>query len=411
MAEEPGRRRTLTSILRVGGFVVAAAGAVVLTVLLSWSKANGTADAPASHTVHGTRQFGTPSSPEVHRTHHAATHHAPTHHAPTHVAAPRPWLAPAKGRGHLRPGSRPSALPGMLLIADKLNNRLIIVDPRGRIRWQFPRPGDLAHGQSFRVPDDAFFTPDGRYIIATQEDNAVISIINVARHRIVYRYGVPGHPGSGRNHLSNPDDAMVLPNGDIFTADIMNCRLLLIAPHTHRPLRVIGRTTTACRHAPPRHWGSPNGAFPMAHHRFLVTEINGDWVDAIGLHGKVYWSTHPPRVVYPSDSNQIGRNRFLTVDYSARGQVVIFTRRGRPLWRWYGPPHHPLNHPSLALPLPNGYIALNDDYNHRVLIVNPRTKRVVWQYGVSGVPGRRPGYLDNPDGIDLVPPNSLVATR
>jgi hypothetical protein len=202
---------------------------------------------------------------------------------------------------------------------------------------------------------------------------------------------------------------MMLPDGKIITADIENCRLLLLKPHRHTPVRIIGRTTTACMHAPPRRWGSPNGAFPMRDGRFLITEINGDWVDAFGLNGRVYWSTHPPGVSYPSDSNQIGRNRFLTADYSFPGQVVIFTRRGRCLWRWHGPKHHLLNHPSLALPLPNGDIVLNDDYNNRVLIVNPRTRRVVWQYGVTGVAGRRAGYLNNPDGIDLVPPNSLLA--
>ena len=204
---------------------------------------------------------------------------------------------------------------------------------------------------------------------------------------------------------------MLLPNGDILTADIKNCRLLLIAPHTHAPSHVIGLTTNACRHAPPRHWGSPNGAFPMPDGHFLVTEINGDWVDAIDLRGKVYWSTHPPGVTYPSDSNQIGRNRFLTVDYSTPGQVVIFTRNGRKIWSWSGPPRRPLDHPSLALGLPNGDVVLNDDYNHRVLVVDPRTNKIVWQYGVTGVPGRRNGHLDNPDGIDLVPPHSLLITH
>ena len=67
-----------------------------------------------------------------------------------------------------------------MLIADHLNNRLLIVDPQGRIRWAFPRRGDLGPGQTFRVPDDAFFSPDGRYIIATEEDDQVISVINVA---------------------------------------------------------------------------------------------------------------------------------------------------------------------------------------------------------------------------------------
>ena len=85
----------------------------------------------------------------------------------------------------------------------------LIVDRYGRLRWEFPRPGDLAPGQTFLQPDDAFFSPDGRLIIATQEDDQVISVISVARSRIIYRYGVPETPGSGPGHLFNPDDAML----------------------------------------------------------------------------------------------------------------------------------------------------------------------------------------------------------
>ena len=94
-----------------------------------------------------------------------------------------PGSARPHGRGHLAPGSDPSALPADVLIADHLNNRLLIVDPQGRIRWQFPQPGDLAPGQTFQVPDDAFFSPDGRHIVATQEDDFVISVIDVAAHK------------------------------------------------------------------------------------------------------------------------------------------------------------------------------------------------------------------------------------
>lgn len=324
-----------------------------------------------------------------------------------------PWLIPVStaDHGHLRPGSDPSVLPSALLIVDKFNNRLIVVDPTGRVRWQFPRPGDLAPGQTFRIPDDAFFSPDGRYIIATQEDQSVVTLIDVARHRIVWRYGVPGHPGLTADHLSNPDDAMVMPDGNVITADIKNCRLLIVARRAHVPLHVIGTTTNACRHAPPTHWGSPNGVFPTFDGRYLVTEINGDWVNEIGLNGHVFWSTHAPGVGYPSDTNQIARDRYLTVDYSSPGQVVIFNRSGRRLWHWTGRGADALDHPSLALPLPNGDIAVNDDYNHRVVVIDPRTDRIVWQYGVTGQPGSRAGYLNNPDGIDLVPPHSFLVTH
>ncbi len=314
-----------------------------------------------------------------------------------------PWLSSAHGRGDLARGSNPSALPADVLIADHLNNRLVIVDPLGRIRWSFPRRGDLARGQTFLVPDDAFFSPDGRYIVATQEDDQVISVIDVATRKIVYRYGTPGMPGMGPNRVDNPDDAMMLPNGDIIAADIKNCRVIIVRPPAHRPLRIFGQTANGCAHDPPTSFASPNGAFPMVDGHYLVTEINGDWADELSLAGRVLWSAHPPGVAYPSDTNEIYPGCYLTTDYSAAGQVVEFDTRGHLMWRFGG-----LNHPSLALPLPNGDILVNDDFNHRVIVIDQAAHRIVWQYGHTGVPGAGPGYLNDPDGVDLVPPDSLL---
>jgi hypothetical protein len=320
--------------------------------------------------------------------------------------ASAPWLAPAGGAGHLGPGSDPSALPADVLIADHRNNRLVIVDPAGRVRWVFPRPGDLAAGQSFLVPDDAFFSPDGKYIVATQEDNFIISLIDVATSKIVYRYGIPGRPGSGPGLLNNPDDALLTPAGKIVTADIKNCRIALIAPPAHSALRIIGQTRQDCMHDPPHRFGSPNGAFPLTDGNYLVTEINGAWANEMSLGGHVAWSANPPGVAYPSDTNEVYPGRYLTADYADPGQVVEFSAQGRLLWRLGG-----FSKPSLALPLPNGDILLNDDFNHRVVVVDPRTNRIVWQYGHTGIAGQAPGYLNDPDGVDLVPPNSLLVTH
>jgi hypothetical protein len=41
-------------------------------------------------------------------------------------------------------------------------------------------------------------------------------------------------------------------------------------------------------------------------------------------------------------------------------------------------------------------------------VVDPVTNRIVWQYGHTRVSGRAPGYLNDPDGVDLVPPDSLL---
>jgi hypothetical protein len=149
----------------------------------------------------------------------------------------------------------------------------------------------------------------------------------------------------------------------------------------------------------------------MGNGDFLVTEINGDWVDALSPAGQVGFSVHPPGVSYPSDTNEIRPGDYLTSDYSTPGQIVEFNQAGQPLWRFQPSGAQALNKPSLALPLPNGDVLCNDDFNHRVIVVDPHTNRIVWQYGHTGVAGASPGYLNDPDGVDLSPPWSLMVVH
>jgi DNA-binding beta-propeller fold protein YncE len=295
-----------------------------------------------------------------------------------------------------------------VLIADEGNRRLLLVDPHGRIRWLFPSPGVLRRDQVFGPPDDAFVSADGRSIVATQEMNETISVIDIATGRITRRYGHPGVPGSGPGYFSHPDDAMLLPGGEVLGADILNCRILLLS--SRRITRQFG-STSACGHDPPRQFGQPNGAFPLKDGHFLITEILGDWVDEMSLHGHVYWSAHPPGVSYPSDANEVSPGRYIVADYSYPGQIVIFSRTGHVVWRFRPTGAAALNHPSLALPLPSGNVLVNDDYNDRVIVISRKTNRIVWQYGHDGVPGRAAGHLNNPDGVDLAPPESLLMTH
>lgn len=304
---------------------------------------------------------------------------------------------------NLAPGSNPSALPGDVLIADRSNNRLLVVDPQGRIVWSFGNASTLP------LPDDAFFSANGRQIVATEEDVDRIALIDVAKRRVVWRYGTVDAPGSAPNQVAHPDDAMLLPGGRILAADIENCRLLVLRPPLHSPERAFGSPAEGCHHAPPVAWGSPNGAFPTSGGGYVVTEINGAWVDGLSAAGQVGWATHPPGVYYPSDTNQVRPGLYVTVGWQSPGILETFDRHGRLHWRYQPRPGDPqLDHPSLALPLPNGDFLVNDDFNDRVIVVDPRTNRIVWQYGHTGVAGSSPGYLDRPDGVDLAPPQSLV---
>jgi hypothetical protein len=69
-----------------------------------------------------------------------------------------------------------------------------------------------------------------------------------------------------------------------------------------------------------------------------------------------------------------------------------------------------LDHPSLAQQLPNGEICVNDDYRDRVVIINPMTKQIVWQYGQTNNPGTGVDQLHIPDGFDLLAPDSTTPT-
>jgi hypothetical protein len=323
-----------------------------------------------------------------------STPSAPANHADSHALT--------------RPGSNASALPGNVLIADKANDRLVEVDPYGHVVWRFPRPGDLAPGQTFRVPDDAFFDPSGRSIVATQEDDFAISVIDTHRNRISYRYGVPGVPGATADHLYNPDDAIALPGGRILTADIKNCRLLVLRPPSYVPAWQLG-ATGGCVHDPPRSFASPNGAFPASGGDTIVTEITGDWVDVLSRSGRLVRAIHAPGFTYPSDTNELRPAVYLSVNYTSPGAIETFDSKGRLLWRFAPQGANALDHPSLAIPLPNGDILANDDYNDRVIVVDPHSDRIVWQYGHTGRAGTRPGFLNIPDGVDLAPPNNLVS--
>jgi hypothetical protein len=314
------------------------------------------------------------------------------------------WLPssdPVLARLGLPPVPSGSRLPGYLMIADRDNNRLIIVNPAKQIVWRFPPGRGRGSPRILSEPDDAFVSANGRDISTNQEFNETIKVISLTRHpRIVWRYGHASAAGSDYGYLSHPDDAYLLHNNLIQVADIVNCRILWIN-HAKRIVRTLG-VDGQCAHNPPSALSDPNGDTPLPGGGTLVTEIGG-WIDRLTKSGKLLWS-FPSPTTYPSDAQLLPDGNVLVASYTFPGRVDIITPRGHVVWTYeFTKAPRALNHPSLAVPLPNGMIALNDDFNHRVVVIDRRTKRIVWQYGHDGVWGARPGYLDNPDGLELLP--------
>ena len=64
-------------------------------------------------------------------------------------------------------------VPGYVLIADRNNNRALIVSPAKKIVWQ---------DDTLRGPDDAFFTPGYSSIITNEEFNDTLVELSLKSH-------------------------------------------------------------------------------------------------------------------------------------------------------------------------------------------------------------------------------------
>jgi outer membrane protein assembly factor BamB len=289
-------------------------------------------------------------------------------------------------------------LPGDLLIADRGNNRMLIVTPAHRVIWQFPKPGSHV---SLYFDDDTFFTPSGHQIISNEEEHQDIIRVTYPGGKLVWRYGHPGQAGSAPGYMNTPDDAYALRHGLVIVADAYNCRVLEI--RGQRVVRILG-TTGVCVHNPPASFGDINGDTPLRNGHVLISEINGGYIDDMTLSGRLVHVYRAP-VSYASDPQLTRNGNIIVADYARPGGVVILNRHtGAVMWS-YRPSSGPgmLDHPSLAAMLPNGDVIVGDDFNDRVIVIDPRTKRIVWQYGHTAVGGTGPGYLHIPDGFQFIP--------
>jgi len=299
-----------------------------------------------------------------------------------------------------------------LLIADRGNNRLLVLDDTGSIVWTYPNPPSMPPPpgpRGFYFPDDAFFVNHGSAIISNQEENETIVKIGYPSGALLWSYGHPGQIGSAPGYLHEPDDAYLLKDGNISVADASNCRILVINP-AGVVVHQVG-TTGLCVHRPPTGIASPNGDTPLADGNILVSETTGSYISEYTQTGSLVWTAHVA-IGYPSDPQQLGPNLYMCADYSNPGGIVEFNRAGQILYQYRATAGiNRLNQPSLAELLPSGVFMVNDDYRDRMAAIDPTTQALVWDYGVPDVPGTAPGLLSIPDGFDILNPDGSTPTH
>ncbi|MBI5256124.1 MAG: PQQ-binding-like beta-propeller repeat protein [Burkholderiales bacterium] len=291
-------------------------------------------------------------------------------------------------------------LPYPIVIADRRNNRLIEVAPDKRIVWEFPSP-DLGY---YRGNEDVNFSSDGKLLAVSEEDNYDLHIVDYEKRVVTWTFGIPDRRGRSGRLLNYPDDAHLLEDGQFLTADIRNCRVLIIDPKESRITTQWGQPGQ-CRHNPPHQLAWPNGATPLDNGDILVTEITDAWISRITRAGKLLWSVRAPKIRYPSDAfPTLDGQQVIVADFVKPGRVVIFNpRTGKPSWEYFrSEGEGALDHPSIARELPDtGDVLIVDDLNDRVIVVDRQTQAIIWQYGVTRVKGHAPGYLNYPDGVDI----------
>ena len=307
------------------------------------------------------------------------------------------------------PGAGSPYFGARLLIADRGNNRLLLLDDAMHVVWKYPSAPAPRDPLRFYFPDDAFFIGHGTAIISNQEQNETIIKIAYPSGKIIWSYGHPRRPGTAPGYLHEPDDAYLLSNGQITVADAVNCRVLVINPRRHRRppdrhrRRVHPPSAGLDGLAERGHPAPGRQPADLGDQRIVGERVHP--------HGKLVWTAQLP-ISYPSDPQQLGPDRYLIADYASPGQILEFNRAGPhpvPL-----PPGVRAGHarPSLAgrtaaqrrlhgqrrLQQPHG----RDRPGHRSAGVAVRHHRQA---------GTAPGRLHTPDGFDLLLPNGSTPTH
>jgi hypothetical protein len=182
------------------------------------------------------------------------------------------------------PGAVPQAPSGAV------DNRVILVDPRGRIVWQYGQFGMTGSGFNLlSTPVQCTWLPNTHVLITDQGNNRIIEV-NLRKH-IVWQY--PGSNTNASDQLNSPNSAELLENGHILIADENNNRAIEVT----RADQIV-RTFTASNTV-----GAVAFASRLDNGNTLLTDAGGSRAVEVDAKDKVVWQyvtdTDPQSVAAP----------------------------------------------------------------------------------------------------------------
>jgi outer membrane protein assembly factor BamB len=232
------------------------------------------------------------------------------------------------------------------------DNRVMIVDPRGNILWQYGHAGVTGSGtDQLNTPVQNTWLPDAHILITDQGNMRVIEV--TLDKKIVWQYGQTGVTGDGFNQLNNPNSAELLANGHILIADENNNRVIEVT-RGHKIVWSYGCSTCT-------QLSGAAFASRLQNGHTLITDSNNNRILEVDSAGNVVWS------------------------YSTNTRA--------------GSVSSPL--PTRAVRLRNGNTLISDQNNMQVIEVNP-SQNIVWSQGTIGIAGTGFDMLNGPYDAKVV---------
>jgi len=296
--------------------------------------------------------------------------------------------------------------PGNILIADQFNNRVIEVDPAGNILWSFGLgPNDFSP-QSIIGCNDAqrvgpltlmagTGTPPG---VIPQAPNGAVDnrvILVDERGSIVWQYGQFGQIGSGPNLLSTPVQNTFLPNFHVLITDQGNNRIIEVNLRKQIVWQYPGSNTN-----PSDQLNSPNSAELLENgHILIADENNNRAIEVTRADQIVKTYTAGGTLGACAFASRLDNGHTLLTD-TGHALAVEVDANDNVVWQFAtgtDPKSVAAPLPTRAVRLHNGDTLISDQFNNRVIRVSP-AGQIVTSYGLPLAGGTTIG---NNVGYDL----------
>lgn len=294
--------------------------------------------------------------------------------------------------------------PGNILISDQFNNRVIEINPAGNIVWSFGRgPNDFTSKSVIGVNDAQRVgtltlmagtgTPAGVIPQAPDgvPDNRVMLVDPSGR--IVWQYGQFGQAGSGPNLLDTPVQCTFLPNFHVLITDQANNRIIEVNLSKKIVWQYPGSNTNDADQLV-----GPNSAELLENGHILIADQgNNRAIEVTRADHIVQIFTVGGTANTVAFASRLGNGDTLLTD-AGNSRAVEVDTHDNIVWQYFtdtDPLSVPAPLPTRAVRLKNGDTLISDQFNNRVIRVN-HAGTIVAGYGLplaGGDPiGNNVGY-------------------